>query len=396
MALFLVGLMTFFMMLFDGVLGFAVPILMTNAGIGTATLGAIFGVSSLIGALFDYFLSSFVRSVSFRRMYLGMFIVGSVYCLTLYQSSGIWMFIVAMGLWGMYFDLLNFAQYDFVSRALPQDHHTTGFSVIDFAKSLGYVVAPIVAGILIEEHVPGIVFVLAGVFLSIGFLVYLVLNSHVPQSTLSAETHHRKIPAIKELVLWVKTARKLHIPLTFILILYVTDSFFWVIGPLFSEDLGALHPFGGLILSAYSLPPLLFEFIVPRITTRFGKKRTAFVAFLCSSVFLMLFAVVTDVVLILVLILLLSTCLTFAYPAIRAAVADYISENPHLSHEIESVADFACNIGYAVGPLLAGIMAQFFGNQISFAMWGILGACIILLLLPHSREDIRIGKIDSV
>jgi cyanate permease len=159
------------MMLFDGVLGFAVPILMTNAGISTSTLGVIFGFSSLIGAIFDYYLSSFVRSVSFRRMFLGMYIVAAIYGFILFQSSEIWLFIVAMGLWGMYFDLLNFANYDFVSRALPPERHTTGFSVIDFAKSVGYVLRPLLPAYL-SNSMSLLRVIISGIFLGVGLLYF--------------------------------------------------------------------------------------------------------------------------------------------------------------------------------------------------------------------------------
>lgn len=385
--------MLFFVMLFDGILGFAVPIMITGSGVSNAMLGLVFGTSSIVGAAFDYYLSSRVKSVHYRRMFFGMFLTAGLYGLLLFGSNSLSLYVVALGFWGMYFDLMAFGSYDFVSRALPPEKHTTGFTVIDFSKAVGYVIAPLIAGFLIIDSVPPSVFIIAGIFLMTAFLIFLSFLSFTKTQDNTVEHRHRIRKPLKELVLWLKTAKKLHIPLIFMFLLYVTESFFWVIGPLVSEELATHHYLGGLILSAYFFPPLVIDWFVPRFTERFGKKRVAFTAFLGASILLTLFFVLEHVFAVVGLVLLMSTSLTFAYPAIRAAIADYISENADLEHEIEGVADFACNIGYAIGPIMAGVISGIFGNQESFAIWGIIATVVILFLLPHAREDIKIGKI---
>lgn len=387
----------FFMMLFDGLLGFAVPIAITSHGVSNSVMGLIFGCSSLTGALFDFYLSNKITSAHYRRMYIGMFLAAALYALVLYGSNTIILFLVAMGFWGIYFDFMNFANYDFISRHLSKDTFTVGFTVIDFAKSLGYVIAPIIAGAIIFDTVPPSAYGLAFAFLIAALIGYLVLITFFSPSAKHAEpVKQRKLPAVKEFFLWVRMMKSFRIPLAFIFLLYVTESFFWVIGPLISEELVEIHPLGGLVLTAYFLPPLFVDFLVPGVTARYGKKRVAFIAFLIASLLLTSFALLHNPLVIVVVILILSTFLTFAYPAIRSAVADYIVENDHLEKEIQGVADFSSNIGYMVGPILAGFLSQFFGNHMAFSIWGVLATICIFLLLPYAKSDIKLAPADRV
>ncbi len=396
-AIFVVGAMMFFMMLFDGILGFAVPIAITSHGVSKSMMGMIFGFSSIAGALFDFYLSHNIKSVHYKRMFLGMFTAAALYGLVLFGSNSILFFLIAMGLWGMYFDFLSFANYDFVSRRLSKETYTLGFTIIDFSKSLGYVIAPIIAGALIVNTVPPAAYGTAFIFLTASLLSYFVLITFFAKRTAGVtHVHHRKLPALKEFILWIRMMKNFRIPLAFIFLLYVTESFFVVIGPLISEDLVQIHPLGGLVLSAYFLPPLFVDWLVPGITAKFGKKRVAFVAFFIASLLLTTFALLENPFVIVSIVLLLSTFLTFSYPAIRSAVADYISENTAFEKEIEGVADFAVNVGYTVGPILAGILSQVFGNHMAFSIWGILATVCILLLLPYAGHDIKIAKANTV
>lgn len=396
-AVFVVGAMMFFMMLFDGILGFAVPIAITSHGVSKSMMGFIFGFSSIAGAFFDFYLSHTVKSVHYKRMYIGMFLVAALYGLVLYGSNSILFFLVAMGLWGMYFDFLNFANYDFISRSLPKEKFTRGFTIIDFSKSFGYVIAPIIAGAIILNTVPPSAYITAFIFLLSALLGYLVLITFfTSKSTEDTHLQHRKLPALKEIVVWIRMIKTFRVPLAFIFLLYVTESFFAVIGPLISEDLVQIHPLGGLVLSAYFLPPLFVDWLVPRVTSMYGKKRVAFTAFLIASLLLSTFVLLKSPILIVAVVLLLSTFITFSYPAIRSAVADYISENTVLEKEIEGVADFSSNLGYAIGPMLAGVLSQFFGNHMAFTIWGVIAAICILILLPYARFDIKISKTNRV
>ena len=69
-----------FWALFDGLVSFVTPILITEKLGSRTEMGLILGSSSIAGALCDIFLSKVLRNTHFRRMYLFMFMI---WCLSL-------------------------------------------------------------------------------------------------------------------------------------------------------------------------------------------------------------------------------------------------------------------------------------------------------------------------
>ena len=79
--------------------------------------------------------------------------------------------------------------------------------------------------------------------------------------------------------------------------------------------------------------------------------------------------------------------ISMSLPAINAAYADYISEAPYVEGEIEGLEDFAFNIGYVAGPILAGVLADLVSIKGAFSTLGLFGtglAAVLLIVTPKS------------
>ncbi|MDE2588262.1 MAG: MFS transporter, partial [Patescibacteria group bacterium] len=83
-------------------------------------------------------------------------------------------------------------------------------------------------------------------------------------------------------------------------------------------------------------------------------------------------------------------------PALEGAYADYISETGRVEKEIEAVIDFFTNIGFIVGPMLAGILADLFGNATAFSLLGIIAAWLAFFLLRVTPKHINIRVSESL
>jgi MFS family permease len=196
----------------------------------------------------------------------------------------------------------------------------------------------------------------------------------------------------KESVIWLKLFTRIKPVLITMLLLNCAESFFWTIGPLLAEELASIHPFGGLLVSAYFLPSLIVCWMVGTVTKRFGKKRTAVVALLVGSLFLHLFWFVHHPFMFIFSAFFVSFCITIAWPSTRAAIADYISETPNYKSDVEGITDFSANIGYFVGPITAGFVAEKLGNAEAFGFLGIVVLTAAIFLIPHSKKSIVIPK----
>jgi len=86
-----------------------------------------------------------------------------------------------------------------------------------------------------------------------------------------------------------------------------------------------------------------------------------------------------------------SMLMSLAWPALRAAFADYIAEAGKYEKEIEGLEDFYTNIGYVIGPALAGFLGYHLGNAKTFSVIGIVGVITALILWKMTQKKIVVS-----
>lgn len=386
------SLMIFFWALFDGIISFVTPLVITEKGLSKTAMGLIYSSSSVAGAIFDFLLSKFLKNTHWRRLFAIMFAICFVYPFLLWKTNSVFLFIFCMVLWGFYYDLNNFGKFDFISRKSKPGEHSSNFGIIGIFHSLGYLVAPIFAGLLIGRIVGAKPFLFAFFFLIISFAFFLFLRS----STRKDETNpneqkiYKPVNVLVELYLWEKIGRILFPVLIFTMMLYIFDAFFWTIGPLYSATFKTFNNFGGLFMTMYTLPTLLTGWFIGSLTHKYGKKKTAFVSFFIASVLLLTLPIWKNPVVVLGVVFLSSAVGSLAWPAIKGAFVDYITESYKYEKEIEGLCDFFTNVGYVIGPMFAGFLSDKIGNSGAFSVLGASGIIISLCLIFTTPRSIHV------
>jgi len=385
--------MLLFYALYEGIVAFLTPIIITQAGFSKTMLGLIFGSSSIAGALFDFFLCRVIRHVSYRRLFLFVYVLCVLYPILLLTANSITLFLLAMGVWGIYYDLKNIANLDYVGRFTDKKEHVNSFGMIMAFQTVGFLIGPIVAGALLAEAFAWRPIVMAWIFLSISFCFFLGLLFLTRGNTQSTKFDCMPNRGIKaEWRLWRKLGKVLFPVLILSLYINMIDASFWTIGPLIGETFSHMDGLAGLVMTAYTLPGLLVGWGIGVVTKRFGKKRTAFLNLLIGSLFLMLLPLYPNSILLLVGIFVAALFYAGAFPSISGAYADYVSETKGYEKEIEGLQDCYANAGYIVGPMMAGFFADQFGNLETFFLIGLLGAIIALILLFTATKPINVRK----
>ena len=378
-----------FWALFDGILAFISPLIITDGGFSKTIMGFMIGSSSIFGALFDIAATRILPSHHYRRIFMIMFILCFIYPFLLYNANSIAIYLCAMAVWGIYYDLKNFGEFDIVSRYSEPKDHASSFGFVQALQSAGYLIAPIIAGIVSAISITWMPFSFSLLFLGISFIFFLALNSLSPTKTVVIA---RKPISKKHLLISLDRIIFPILLLTFVL--YTIDAFFWTIGPLFAESISGSHEYAGILMAAYTLPALLVGWIVTRTTNMFGKKKTAYFSLLCGSILLMGTILVADsFIAILVLVFLASIFLSISMPSINGVYADLISERNQYEGEIESLTDFYTNIGYIIGPISAGYIADVWGNAAAFSSIGLMGVVVSLILFRITPKHITINNI---
>ncbi|HLD31753.1 MAG TPA: MFS transporter [Patescibacteria group bacterium] len=384
--------MVFFWTIFDSIMQYVTPLIIEERGFSNSMIGLILGSSSIAGAIFDFLICKIFKNTNFKKTFLVMFVICAIYPLLLWQAKTIWFFIFVMAVWGLYFDLYGFGTFNFIGRYTKKTEHAPSFGLVQTFRALGGILAPFIVGLLIVDQVNQRSVSSGWIFLAMGFifftlLIYLIRKNHSTETEL-IQTPRRKNLFI-EFHLWRKLGKLMMPVLCLTFYLFFIEAFFWTLAPLYAETTN-LGQFGGMFLAAFSLPALIVGWFVGTLTKRFGKKKTALAGLLVGSLILSFFVYSPNSVVSIFVVFLSSLFISMALPAINAAYADYISEATQVEGEIESLEDFAFNIGYVLGPITAGILADLCGMKGAFSILGIFGAILAIVLLVVTPKSIII------
>ncbi|MFH0942576.1 MAG: MFS transporter [Candidatus Beckwithbacteria bacterium] len=392
-ALYFLALMILFWSVFDGLTTYITPLIMTEAGLSKTLMGIIIGTSSMFGAIFDFWMCKLFKRGHFRQIFMLMFGLCALYIGALFLAKSVVLFLAAMALWGVYYDLKNFGSFDFVSRFVKEEEHASSFGVLQVFQAVGYLLAPILAGLLIGQTVGKWPFITSAIFLLIaGLFLFRLIIEEKRSNTIELRTNYNYKGIFQEIKLWLRLDKIILPVLVMSMTLCIIDAFFWTVGPLLAGSFQDIRMLAGLFMTAYTLPTLLVGWLVGGVTNRLGKKRTAFLSLLIGSGILSLIKFANHSVMVIGLVFLASICISLAWPAIKAAFADYISETRKYEKEIEGLEDFYTNLGYVIGPITAGIVADQVGNQATFSYLGLFGIVMALVLLKVTPREIRVPK----
>jgi MFS family permease len=250
------------------------------------------------------------------------------------------------------------------------------------------------AGIVVIETITWVPFWYAILFLGCSFICFLVLLSK--NTFLDTSPPMKKRKSIMNVRMWLSLDRIILPVLLMTFVLFLIDAFFWTIGPLFAETFRHAGQHGELILAAYTFPGLLVGWLVSHVTERFGKKRTAYVSLFIGSLLLLFIVVAHNYYVALAIVFVASMFLSLALPAVNGVYADLIQEQSNYEEEIETLTDFYTNLGYIIGPMAAGIIADVYGNAASISAVGLFGIIVSVLLMKITPRHINILSKDLI
>ena len=387
--------MVFFFVIFDGMLMYLAPIVITGAGISESVMGLIIGSSSIAGMIFDIILCRALRVTHYRRMFLCMFILAALFPIFLFGGTTITFYLIAMAAWGFYYDFYNIGSIDFVERTANKEEHVSHFGILRSFEGTGYLLAPFAGSMLLLAFHPGprMLLILA-LPLLIAFLFYLsaIVQPIAERKAYTKVEKKSPIAFFTEMGLWEKVGKALLPILLLTLTMNLIDAAIWTFGPLFSESIGAANGIsGGIFMTAYSLPPLLVGWIVGIIARKFGNAHTAQWAIAIGSLVLIFVGLWTSPIVLAISIFVTSFFYSISWPSINAVYTEYIEKIAVRRKEIETLQDLFTNIGDTCGPIVGGYMAQYLGFSHSFITLGVLGAFTAILLFFLTPRAIAVS-----
>lgn len=386
--LYSISLMLFFWAIADSILSFVLPLMIVENGYTKTEMGLIIGSSSLCGAVFDLILSKIIKQPNWRKLYFVMLLFTLAFVVLLMGAGMIWVYLLAMAVWGIYWDLFGFANADFISHHVPKTENASAFGVLNVFVSLGKLLGPVIAGVALAAVAIRVSLWYSVVFFGFSCLFFILVNVVVPKKT---ETHHeiKSLNWLAEIRIWRSLGKQLSPLLILTFLIFVYYAFFGTIGPLLAEESG-FGALAGQVMVAHFLPSLLSGWVVGSLVKKFGKKRTALYSFLLGAAIICLLPVAAHGLLAVVIIFISAFFVGISVPAVSGAYADYIRETLKLEPEIQSITDYFYNLGWAIGPALAGSLSDSLGIPWSFGVMGAVCVGITLWLIRVTPKKISI------
>lgn len=379
----------------DATMGYAAPLLVERITNGSDTLmGVVLAASSVVGIVADYVFSRFFPtkgSLFFLRiLFLFVFFFPIPFLLSTHLVAA----LIAMGMWGVYFEAMVFANMHAVDETVPTRDHAWAWGMNTILRTFAWIAGPMIASILYDPDRP-----LSPVRFSIfayalGVIAFVILLMTAKKS----HSHHKTaLPQERsfatQLLLWRQYGRVLWPLLGFTIIYYLIESAFFSIGPLFAETLSAIHPLGGVFVSLSSLPGLFIGFLLPRLSLPFGKKRLSYLGGIIAGVGFLALGMSTDAGTILLTTFVGSVGLSLWLPSLSAVFQDFVGRAGNYGNDLIGLMAMAGSLAYILGPILNGHLSDRLGEQAVFAVWGIVALLYSSVLFFIVGRKVRLPTI---
>ncbi len=383
-------LVFFFVAVGDAIMSYLSPVYIQSLIKNTFLMGLIIATSSVAGFCCDFLFARIFPGRPYAFFFwlalLAAFLFPGIF-ITLPPLAAV--FIIGMITWGVYYELLQFSHFNFISHHLPKSDYHLAWGTISSFKALAYILGPIIAGFVITSgfresfRLPLIFYTVA----ALGFFILITALRHSPhQPAPEPEPSVRK-----EFNTWMILFRKVWQIYVFLFLISCIDSAFWTVGTLISEELRQTSSLGSLFLPAYTLPALFIGLAVSRLPAA-GKKKTALLTGSIAGLILSLVGLINHPVLLVVTVFTSSAFLSVAYPEIAAVFEDYVNRLGHQGINMVGLESSAISSSFVIGPILAGGLAQVLGNRQVFTVLGLILAGYSLLTYFIIPRKIRLPE----
>lgn len=343
-------------------------------------IGFIISLGSVSGALMDLSLGVLCDRISRKKlMIIGLTLLIVSTTLIFILTDSVLLSLVFL-FWSVAYELWKVPSDAYFASLTDKEDRSEDYGQNLEITNLGRVLGPIIGGIILTAlGFMGIIsFYVVFLILDI-FLIIILIKETNYRDISNAMYKSTSIETIKSEIKHFKKFKTTGIFLLyFSLLLTAWEQILITIMPLFSgADVLNLPPdIAGVFLACFSIPSILLARFAGKLADKFGKKQILFWGLIVLGASLSLFSVIQNIYVIFVLALSVSFGTTLALPALNGFLIDLAYKKK--KGRICGIWNIFRNLGYIVGPLLGGILADISGLRTTFL---IVGAVIIISAL---------------
>lgn len=381
----------FLVRLADATISFWVPNQLNSLLKDTFLVGIIISFQSIVGLIADLTFPRILKNANIRRLVILAIIASAITSIFLFSSSYkpfIAVFAITMALWGIYYELISFANYQFMGVYVPVNLRSSAWGVQDIFLNLAYFAGPLIAAyLLLKGNIAIEVFILI-----LLLFAFVILSLSKTIHGVEGVNKFDGLNTLTELKHWLTLSKIVWPVLTVSFLLGCIDSTFWTIGAILTEKLSINNLFGALFLPFYLLPSIPIGLLVARWGVYKGKKILGEKFLILAGIFLMLMPLSSNVYWLLFIVFISSLMLAVCFPMIQGVYTDLVARMGEEKKEMVGLTGSVINISYIVWAPIAGLMASKLGDTKTFAMVGILVAIVGTILLFVTPRKLRLPE----
>lgn len=375
----------------DGIISFWAPVQIQNVLSSPTVMGLIISFQSIVGFAADLVFPKMLKTARVRGLvfwgimmsaFTSFFLVNSIFW------PFIAIFLVTMALWGLYYELIAFANYQFMGSVVPLNMRSAAWGIASVFVNIAYFVGPLLAAFLLFKGY----LVTEAVIIAflVGSLLLLTLTAKVHQTP--THVNFQEINPFIELTHWLTLSKHLWPVIIISLLLGAIDATFWTTGAVWTVKLAQKSLWGGLFLPAYQFPAIVMGILVASWGIYKGKKILSEKMLIISGIFLTALALSGNITWQLTMVLLSSVALAICYPLVDGVYTDIVARLGKEKKEMIGLTSSITNISYVVWPPIAGIIAGRVGERMTFSVVGLITIVVAVILLFVTPKKLRLPQ----
>jgi len=381
--------------------------LFTDALASTYTLfGLVMGLPWFFSLLTDMPTGAFADRFGRKRtIVLGLLGLGASGVL-FYAVSGLLQLFWALVIFGVFEGFLTVAGMASVIAASPTGKENQFIGGYSSASAFGYFIGPLAGGLAVAWFGDRTPFLIFGAVCFVAAIIAQILIREYNHHT--RETLFRAIRNVfvkdrlysAELKEFFSAGRLSVFVGFFMLLVGMWSEFIWAMEPLFVNSLHTSPIIGGIILSAFVAPFALLDYPVGRWIDRTQKRFFSILfGLILGGAGIILFSFASHPYVLVLLAALVSTGFVFFYIAVNG-LFDSFSDH-HRRGYMTGVWQSAEDIGFVLGPIFGGVVADLLGLRGAFLIFGVTFLLSILwvvwerksiLQYEYGYAERRVGK----
>jgi MFS family permease len=385
----------FFLYLGDAIISDWVPAYMQTTLGGSLVMGLMMSFSSLAGLAADLVFPQLFRKVSERRMV--MLAISSVL-----MTAGIFLwtthfpyaalFLLGMGIWGLYYEFLNFGLSSYVAKNAPMTARSGVWSIIGVVGSIAYCVGPLIGNMLLVWKGNLAIIAVYGGMALVAYTVWLIIGVRTKKDTAMDDKEMSGFDLREEMGYWKTLFVHVWPILLVSYLLGVLDATFWTTGVVLSDTLLKQGWLGGLFLSAYTLPAIFIGFLVARLGIYKRKKKLAELFLLLAGLLMAGLGVISSTLGMVLMALLIGAMTSVAWPLSNAVYSDILARMGKEQKHLMGMSSSMVNLSYITGPVIAGFLANEIGEQKTMMWMGLFVSLIAIVLLFVTPKKLKLPQ----